>query len=68
MMVIIPDATYIMFDGTSHYGIFGCDVEDDIEENGSEVVDGPFNEWNDEVDYKIEALNREADGERFRRY
>lgn len=55
------DSTYIMYDGSSHYGIFGCDVEDDIEENDSEVVAGPFDDWDDEVDKKIEDLNRQME-------
>lgn len=55
----IPDAVYIVFDGTSYYGVFGCDIEDEINTNDVEIVKGPFREWNDDVDYKIEMLNNE---------
>lgn len=55
----IPDAVYIVFDGTSYYGVFGCDLEDEINTNDAEIVKGPFREWNDDVDYKIEILNNE---------
>lgn len=55
----ISDAVYIVFDGTSYYGVFGCDIEDEINTNDVEIVKGPFREWNDDVDYKIEMLNNE---------
>lgn len=57
-----PNAVYIVFDGTSHYALYGCDVEDEINDNGVEVVKGPFSEWNDYVDSIVEKLNNEAYG------
>lgn len=65
----IPNAVYIVFDGTSHYGVFGCDVEDEIMSNDVEVVKGPFAKWDDNVDRMIEDLNDEANGAKYdRRY
>ena len=55
-----PEATYIVFDGTTYYGIYGMDIEDEIADNDVEVVEGPFDDWDDEVDEKIEELNNEA--------
>lgn len=57
-----PNKIYIVFDGTSHYGVYGCDVEDEIQDNDVEVVKGPFNDWNNSVDEAIEKLNDEAYG------
>ena len=53
----IPDAVYIVCDGTSCYGCFGCDIEDEIRDNEVEVVKGPFAQWNDRVDELIEKMN-----------
>ena len=55
-----PEATYIVFDGTSYYAVYGMDIEDEIADNDVEVVEGPFDDWDDEVDEKIEELNNEA--------
>ena len=57
-----PNKIYIVFDGTSHYGVYGCDVEDEIHNNDVEVVKGPFNDWDNSVDEAIEKLNDEAYG------
>ena len=57
-----PNKIYIVFDGTSHYGVYGCDVEDEIRDNDVEVVKGPFNDWDNSVDEAIEKLNDEAYG------
>ena len=32
-MNYIPNKIYIVFDGTSHYGVYGCDVEEEINDN-----------------------------------
>lgn len=61
----IPDAIYIVFDGTSHYAVYGCDVEDEIMNNDVEVVKGPFAKWDDRVDQLIDDLNDEANGVQF---
>lgn len=57
-----PNKIYIVFDGTSHYGVYGCDMEDEIQDNDVEVVKGPFNDWDNSVDEAIEKLNDEAYG------
>ena len=57
-----PNKIYIVFDGTSNYGVYGCDVEDEIHNNDVEVVKGPFNDWDNSVDEAIEKLNDEAYG------
>ena len=56
------DCVYIVFDGTSHYGVYGCDVDDEIDKNGVEIIKGPFASWDDRVDAMIEDLNNEAYG------
>lgn len=53
---------YIVFDGTSHYGVWGCDVEMEIASNDVEVVKGPYPDWNDIVEDEINKLNDEAYG------
>ena len=58
----IPDATYIVCDGTSCYGVLGCDVEDEIQFNDAEVVKGPFRNWDDNVDDLITKLNDDMYG------
>ena len=63
----INDAIYIVFDGSSHYGVYGCDVEDEILNNDVEVVKGPFAKWDDKVEQIIEDLNDEAMGKEFDR-
>lgn len=55
MKKYISDSVYIVFDGTSYYGIYGCDVEDLLQEDEDvEIVAGPYTDWPDE---KIERLN-----------
>lgn len=61
------NAVYIVFDGTTHYPVYGCDVEDEINTNDAEVVEGPFADWNDEVDNRVEELNDEAFGTKYDR-
>lgn len=55
---INSNKVYIVFDGTSHYPIYGCDFDP----NEEEIVRGPFNDLNDEVDALTERLNDEAYG------
>ena len=57
-----PNKVYIVFDGTSHYGVWGCDVEMEITSNDVEVVKGPYPDWNDIVEDEINKLNDEAYG------
>lgn len=61
------NAVYIVFDGTSHYPVYGYDVEDEINMNDVEVVEGPFDDWNDEVERRVEELNDEAFGTKYDR-
>lgn len=51
------DKVYIVFDGTSHYEVPGCDVEWEIQNNDAEVVAGPFDELGDETDAIVRKLN-----------
>ena len=60
-----PNAVYIVFDGTTHYAVYGCDVEDEINTNDVEVVDGPFRNWDENVENRVEDLNDEAQGARY---
>lgn len=62
-----PNAVYVVFDGTSHYAVYGCDVEDEILNNDAEVVKGPFAKWDDKVDQIIDDLNDEANGVKYDR-
>lgn len=57
-----PNKVYIVFDGTSHYGVWGCDVEMEIASNDVEVVKGPYTDWNNLVENEISKLNDEAYG------
>ena len=41
---------YIVFDGTSHYGVWESDLEMEKMNNDVEVVKGPYNDWSDIVD------------------
>lgn len=51
----INESWYIVFDGTSFYGVLGMDIEDTIKEDlDIEVVSGPYKEYPEE---KIEQLN-----------
>nr|DAY71923.1 MAG TPA: hypothetical protein [Caudoviricetes sp.] len=53
----INNAVYIVFDGTSYYGLFGCDIrEAQVEDPDIEIISGPYRQWPDE---KIEQLNNE---------
>lgn len=63
----LPNAVYVVFDGTSHYAVYGCDVEDEILNNDAEVVKGPFAKWDDKVDQIIDDLNDEANGVKYDR-
>lgn len=56
-----PHWVYIVSDGSSCYGVYACDLEEEME-NGAEVLKGPFKEWNDKVDALIEQYNDEING------
>ena len=53
----IDESWYIVFDGTSFYGVLGMDIEDTRQDDSDievEVVSGPYKEYPEE---KIERLN-----------
>ena len=58
----LTDAIYIVYDGSSYYGVYGCEVDEEIEVNDVEVVKGPFAEWDDKVETLIEKLNDRLNG------
>lgn len=61
-----PDSVYVVCDGSSYYGVYGCDVEDEIRDNDVEVVEGPFRVWDDTVDQIIDDYNDEMNGVDYR--
>lgn len=56
----MDERVFIVFDGTSHYVVYECDIDAEIKENDVEIIEGPYNEWTDDVDYRVEELNDEA--------
>lgn len=56
-----PHWVYIVCDGSSHYGIYAYDLDEELE-NGAEIVKGPFKSWDEKVDSMIERLNDELNG------
>ena len=56
----MDERVFIVFDGTSHYVVYECDIDAEIKENDVEIIEGPYNEWTDDVDYRVEKLNDEA--------
>lgn len=59
---INPQAVYIVCDGSSYYGVYGSDVQEEIDMNDAEIVKGPFAKWDAKVDGLIEQLNDELNG------
>lgn len=58
----IDESWYIVFDGTSFYGVLGMDIEDTRQDDSDievEVVSGPYKEYPEE---KIEQLNNVING------
>ena len=41
-MTYNPNKVYVVFDGTSHYAVYGCDVENEQIDNDAEIVAGPL--------------------------
>lgn len=52
-----PNKVYIVCDGSSYYGVYGCDIEDEIKENDVDVVSKGYNDWSDDFDDEITKLN-----------
>lgn len=55
---VFPESWYIVFDGTSHFGVMGMDIEDVYDENDGEIeiIGSPSAEYPED---KIERLNDE---------
>ena len=58
----LSQSWYIVFDGTSYYGVLGMELEDTLasDEDLELVSSTPYREYPEE---KIEQLNKEAYGE-----
>lgn len=55
MRGINPNAVYIMFDGTSYFGMYGCDVYEEMRDDPDlEIESGPYSKWPEK---KIQELN-----------
>ena len=53
----VSQSWYIVFDGTSYWGVYGMDIEDTLKEDSDiEVVSGPYKEYPED---DIELLNEE---------
>lgn len=48
---------YIVFDGTSYYGVFAFDLKDLQDEDPDIEVVEEHSYWSDEMDKRIENLN-----------
>lgn len=56
-----PDWVYIVCDGSSCYGIYASDLDEELK-NGAEILKGPFRNWDDKVDGLIEQYNDQLNG------
>lgn len=56
-----PDWVYIVCDGSSCYGIYASDLDEELA-NGAEILKGPFKNWDDKVDGLIEQYNDQLNG------
>lgn len=54
----ISNMWYIIFDGTSHFSVYGCDVPDFLEDEDNELVGGPYN--NSQIENKVNELNDDS--------
>ena len=53
-----PNKIYIVCDGSSYYGVYGCDIEDEIKENDVELYSNKgYDDWSDELEDEIAKLN-----------
>lgn len=58
-----PNKIYIVCDGSSYYGVYGCDVEMEITYNDVEVYSTKgYDDWDNEFEDKITKLNDELMG------
>ena len=52
-----PCEAYIVFDGTSYFGIYAYDLELFIEEEPEGEIIEKHSYWSDDMDKRIECLN-----------
>ena len=53
-----PNKIYIVCDGSYYYGVYGCDMEDEIKDNDVELYSKKgYDDWSDEVEDLITKLN-----------
>lgn len=53
-----PNKIYIVCDGSSYYGVYGYDIEDEIKENDVELHSRKgYDDWSDELEDEITKLN-----------
>ena len=52
----VSQSWYIVFDGTSYYGVYGMGIYILEEDSDIELVSGPYKEY---PEYDIELLNEE---------
>ena len=53
-----PNKIYIVCDGSSYYGVYGYDMEDEIKDNDVELYSKKgYDDWSDEVEDLITKLN-----------
>lgn len=57
-MIYDLDKVYIVCDDSSYYGVYGCDLEDEIKKTGVELYSSTgWDDWSDALENKITALN-----------
>lgn len=50
---------WIIFDGTSYYGVYDCDIDDICSEDEDIEKIQKYQYWSDEMDDEIDRLNSE---------
>lgn len=62
-MTYNSDKIYIVCDGSSYYGVYGCDIEDEIRNNDVEVYSSKgYDDFDNSLDDTITKLNDELMG------
>ena len=57
---------FIVYDGSSAYQVLGMDVQDEIENEDVEVLEGPYTD-NEYLEDRVEILNDEIMGTKMHR-
>ncbi len=53
-----PDKVYIVCDGFSYYGVYGCDIDNEIKKNNVELYSSRgYDDWSDALENEITKLN-----------